>query len=58
MNINMNGIALNKDTTVSGNIKCSGSFGKNATSLLSRLTIRMSFNDGNTEGFCIDADCI
>jgi hypothetical protein len=55
MNMNMNGIALNKDTTVSGNIKCSGSFGINATSLLSRLTVRMSYSDGNTGGFCIDS---
>jgi hypothetical protein len=40
---------------VNGNIKCSGSFGINATSLLSRFTIRMNYGDGNTGGFCIDS---
>jgi hypothetical protein len=53
MKMNMNGIALDKNTTVSGNIKCSRSFGINATSLLSRLTLRMSYNDGNTGGLVL-----
>jgi hypothetical protein len=38
-----------------GNIKCTNSFGINTTSFLSRLTVRMNYNDGNTGGFCIDS---
>jgi hypothetical protein len=38
-----------------GNIKFTNSFGINFSSFLSRFTIRMSYNDGNTGGFCIDS---
>ncbi len=30
-------------------------FGINASLLLARLTLRMSYNDGDTGGFCIDS---
>ncbi len=50
---NKNGIS--GVTTLSGNTYNSGSFGINATNLLSRLTVRMSYSDGNTGGICIDS---
>ena len=42
-------------TTLSGNTYHTGSMGINASSLLSRLTLRMSYNDGNTGGLCLDS---
>ena len=47
--LNVSGI-----TTLSGNTFHYGSLGINASSLITRLTLRMSYNDGNAGGFCID----
>jgi hypothetical protein len=38
---------------INGNIYMSGSVGINATHLLSRLTIRMSYRNGNPGGFVL-----
>ena len=48
--LNVSGI-----TTLSGNTFHYGSLGINASSLITRLTLRMSYNDGNAGGFCIDS---
>jgi hypothetical protein len=39
---------------LNGNVFMSGSVGLNTKILLSRLTVRMSYSDGNTRVFCID----
>ena len=51
----MSSLNISGVTTLSGNTYNSGSIGINTSSPLSRLTIRMSYSDGNTGGLCIDS---
>ncbi len=51
----VNVITCTSSLNVSGNTSNSGSIGIIASSLLARLTLKMSYSHGNTGGFCIDS---
>jgi hypothetical protein len=71
INYNAGNVGIGKTPAVtldvSGNISCSGTWNNsgvptfsyniyiNTTTNLSRLTLRMSYNNGNTGGLCIDS---